>query len=44
MRARRDAITDENVLRVIEEGSAKARAIAATKMTDVRQKVGVSLT
>jgi tryptophanyl-tRNA synthetase len=43
MRARRDTITDVDVIGVIEEGSDKARAIAARKMLDVRQKVGVAL-
>ncbi len=43
MRAKRESITDEEVRRVIEEGSAKAKAIASAKMAEVRQKVGVSL-
>ena len=43
MRAKRESITNEEVLRVIEEGSSKARTIAAAKMLDVRQKIGVTL-
>lgn len=43
MRARRESITDDEVKRVIEEGSAKAKAIASAKMAEVRQKVGVIL-
>ncbi len=43
MREKRNSITDEDVRRVIEEGSAKAKSIASAKMVDVRQKVGVSL-
>lgn len=43
MRAKRDSITDEDVLRVLKEGSEEANAIASLKMTDVRTKVGVAL-
>lgn len=43
MRAKRDAITDEEVKKVLDEGSAKAREKAAGKMKDIRAKVGVSL-
>ncbi|MEI7719946.1 MAG: tryptophan--tRNA ligase [bacterium] len=43
MRAKREAITDEEVVRVIKEGSDKARAIASKKMEEVRKKVGVTL-
>lgn len=43
MRERREAITDEEVRRVLKEGAEKARAIASVKMADVRQKVGVAL-
>ena len=43
MRAKREAITDADVIKVLAEGSQKARAIAAKKMADVRQKVGVTL-
>lgn len=43
MRERRDAITDAEVKKVLDEGSAKARERAASKMRDVRAKVGVSL-
>lgn len=43
MRAKRDSITDDDVRRVLKEGSDKARAIASAKMRVVREKVGVSL-
>jgi tryptophanyl-tRNA synthetase len=43
MREKRANITDEEVKRIIEEGSDKARAIASAKMKDVRQRVGVAL-
>lgn len=43
MRATRDAITDEEVKKVLDEGSQNARERAASKMKDVRAKVGVSL-
>ncbi len=43
MRAKRDSITDDEVKKVLADGAAKARAIAATTMADVRQKVGVTL-
>ncbi|OGC88239.1 tryptophan--tRNA ligase [Candidatus Adlerbacteria bacterium RIFCSPHIGHO2_02_FULL_54_18] len=43
MRAKRDAITDEDVKKVLSEGGEKARTIASAKMQDVRQKIGVSL-
>ena len=43
MRAKREAITDEEVIKVIKEGSDKARAIASKKMAEVRRKVGVTL-
>ena len=43
MRERRNSITDADVMRLAEEGSNKARAIAAQKMADVRKKIGVTL-
>lgn len=43
MREKRNSITDEDVKRVIEEGSTRAKTIASTKMADVRNKVGVSI-
>ncbi|OGG57804.1 tryptophan--tRNA ligase [Candidatus Kaiserbacteria bacterium RIFCSPHIGHO2_01_FULL_56_24] len=43
MRDKRNAISDEEVKKVLDEGSAKAREQAASKMKDVRAKVGVSL-
>ena len=43
MRAKRDSITDEDVKRVLAEGAEKARAMAESKMQDVRAKVGVTL-
>lgn len=43
LRAKRDAITDEEVKRILKEGGDKAKTVASKKMADVRQKVGVSL-
>lgn len=43
MREKRNSISDEDVKKVIEEGSAKAKALASAKMADVRNKVGVAL-
>lgn len=43
MRAKRAAITDEEVKKVLREGAEKAKTIASAKMQDVRQKVGVAL-
>ena len=43
MREKRNSITDDEVRRVLKEGSDKARAYAAKKMADVRQKVGVAI-
>jgi tryptophanyl-tRNA synthetase len=43
MREKRNSISDEDVKKVIEEGSAKAKVIASAKMTGVRTKVGVTL-
>ena len=43
MRAKRDAIADADVIRVLKEGSDKARARASAKMKDVRSKVGIQL-
>ncbi len=43
MRAKYEAIGEAEVRGVLEQGAAKARAIAAAKMTDVRNKVGVSI-
>ena len=43
MRERRDAISDADVKRTLEEGSERAREIASKKMADVREKIGVAL-
>src|SRR3989338_5254074 len=43
MRAKRDAISDEDAKRIIKEGGEKARERASKKMADVRTKVGVSV-
>jgi tryptophanyl-tRNA synthetase len=43
MREKRDAITDEEVRKILKEGCEKAKEIASAKMNVVRQKVGVSL-
>lgn len=43
MREKRNSISDENVKRVLSEGSAKAREYASRKMSDVRTKIGVCI-
>ncbi len=43
MRAKYNALTDEEVKKVLADGAAKAKAVASAKMAEVRQKVGVSL-
>lgn len=43
MREKRETITDGEVKKVLDEGSAQAREKAASKMKDIRAKVGVSL-
>ncbi len=43
MRSRREAITDEEVKRVLAEGGARARERAARKMAAVRAAIGVTL-
>ncbi|MFZ2719759.1 MAG: tryptophan--tRNA ligase, partial [Minisyncoccia bacterium] len=43
MRIKHDAITDEDVRKVLDEGSAKARERASSKMRIVRTKIGVAL-
>jgi tryptophanyl-tRNA synthetase len=43
MREKYNAITDDDVKRVLADGAAKAKAVASAKMVDVRQKIGVSL-
>jgi len=43
MRAKRESLSDEEVKKVIKEGGEKARTIASAKMTEVREKVGVTL-
>lgn len=43
MRAKRDSISDDDVRRVLKEGSDKAREYASKKMADVRQKIGVAI-
>lgn len=43
MHAKYNAITDDEVKRVLAEGAAKAKAIASKKMEEVRQKVGVTI-
>ncbi len=43
MRERREGISDEDVKKILKEGSDRAREIAAAKMKDVRQRIGVSL-
>lgn len=43
MRERRASITDQDVRAILKNGAERARAIATTKMSDVRAKVGISL-
>ncbi len=43
LREKRAAITDDDVRRILKEGSDKARAYAQGKMADVRQKIGITL-
>jgi len=43
MREKRASITDDEVKKVLADGAVKAKAIASAKMSDVRQKIGVSL-
>jgi tryptophanyl-tRNA synthetase len=43
MRERRNALTDEDVKRILKDGGEKARERAETKMKIVRERVGVSL-
>jgi len=43
MRAKRETISEDDVKKVLADGREKAHTIAAAKMSDVRQKIGVSL-
>lgn len=43
MREKRNALTDEDVRKVLNEGKEKARAKASAKMEEVRKKVGVTI-
>lgn len=43
MRAKRDSISDDDVRRVLQDGSNKARGYASEKMASVRAKIGISL-
>lgn len=43
MRAKYEAITDDEVKRTLKEGAEKAKALASAKMAEVRKKIGVSL-
>lgn len=43
MRAKRDSISDDDVRRVLEDGSDKARGYASKKMQEVRAKIGITL-
>lgn len=43
LRAKRESLGDDDIKRILKEGGERARAQAAAKMKDVRQKVGVSL-
>jgi tryptophanyl-tRNA synthetase len=43
MRAKYNSINEDEVKRVLKNGAEKARAIAAAKMKEVREKVGVTI-
>jgi tryptophanyl-tRNA synthetase len=43
MREKYNSITDDEVKKVLADGATKAKAIASVKMTEVRQKIGVTL-
>jgi tryptophanyl-tRNA synthetase len=43
MRDRRASISDDDVRAILKAGAEKARALAAAKMADVRQKIGVAI-
>src|SRR6185312_12283461 len=42
MRAKYDSLDEEDIRKIINEGSGKARTYAAAKMKDIRQKIGVT--
>lgn len=43
MREKRESISDEDVRKILSEGSAKAKATAQAKMETVREKLGVTI-
>jgi tryptophanyl-tRNA synthetase len=43
MREKRESITDEEVLVVLNEGAERAKALSNTKMAEVRKAVGIAL-
>ncbi|MBI3573459.1 tryptophan--tRNA ligase [Candidatus Kaiserbacteria bacterium] len=43
MRAKREALSDQEIKKILKEGGDKARGLASTKMTEVRKKIGVTL-
>lgn len=43
MRAKRDSISDDDVRRVLQDGTDKARGYASKKMKNVRAKIGIAL-
>lgn len=43
MRTKRESISDDDVRRVLKEGSDRAREIASAKMRTVRERIGVAL-
>lgn len=43
MREKRNGISDEDIKQILKDGAERARAEAAPKMADVRQKVGVTI-
>lgn len=43
MRAKRDAISDADVKAILEKGAMRARDMASAKMTEVREKIGLTI-
>ncbi|MBI4067943.1 tryptophan--tRNA ligase [Candidatus Kaiserbacteria bacterium] len=43
MRAKRESITDDDIRRILKEGSDRARVVASVKMATVRKRIGVAL-
>jgi hypothetical protein len=43
MRSRYNSINEDEVKRVLKNGAEKARALAQTKMKDIKEKIGVTI-